>query len=87
MLNVLCELSAYPLRTVCVQPLIPNRSCVLKLRTRLGIRETCLYALGILCLVVCGIYCCFGAITLSVNMAERPVFEKEMFALINVCSH
>ena len=26
-------------------------------------------------------YCCFGAIFLSVNMAERPIFEKEMFAL------
>ena len=32
-------------------------------------------------------YCCFGAIFLSVNMAERPFFEKEMFALINACSH
>ena len=28
----------------------------------------------------------FGAIFMSVNIAERPTFEKELFALINVCS-
>ena len=27
----------------------------------------------------------FGAIFMSVYKAERPTFEKELFALINVC--
>ena len=28
----------------------------------------------------------FGAIFMSVNIAERPTFEKEQFTLTNVCS-
>ena len=28
----------------------------------------------------------FGAIFMSINIAERPTFVKELFALINVCS-
>ena len=63
----------------------------------MGIRKTCLSALSILCLTVYkqGLSCgslllingvSFGAIFMSVNIAERPNFEKELFALINVCS-
>ena len=32
----------------------------------------------------CGVS--FGAIFMSVNIADRPTFKKELFNLINVCS-
>ena len=70
-----------------------NQSYVLKLRTGMA----CLQALRTHCLTVyrrelsCGsllliIGVRFGTIFMSVNIAERPTFEKELFTLINVCS-
>ena len=39
---------------------------------------------GSLLLIIIGVI--FHAIFMSVNIAERPIFEKELFALINVYS-